>query len=148
MITGWGFFRIMAHLEPRFSFQSHHYFLDVSPLYDVVATYIFVVWLKNIHGYTMNSWYLWHQLSFIHYTPKFKTFEKMWEINVNTAVEIIKCSAVVFTCQHCEVRRAGNGEEGWGNIGCLHPILGHLIQVGGFNILVIVPAEAVKRDEQ
>lgn len=64
------------------------------------------------------------------------------------AVENMKCSAVVFTCQHCEVRRAGNGEEGWGNIGCLHPILGHLIQVGGFNVLVIVPAEAVKRDEQ
>ncbi|KAK5906459.1 hypothetical protein CgunFtcFv8_002324 [Champsocephalus gunnari] len=31
---------------------------------------------------------------------------------------------------------------------CLRPILGHLIQVRGFNIPVTVPAEAVKGDEQ
>lgn len=55
---------------------------------------------------------------------------------------------VVFTCKHCEVRGASDGDEGRCDVGCLHSILSHPIQVRGLNISVVVPPEAIEGDEQ
>ncbi len=43
---------------------------------------------------------------------------------------------------------AGDSEEWWCDVFCLHPILGHLIQVRSVHVSVIVPSETVEGDEQ
>lgn len=46
------------------------------------------------------------------------------------------------------MRRTGDGEVRRCNVSCFDPILGHLVQVWGVHIPIVIPPETVERNEQ
>lgn len=103
----------------------------------------------NLEGDTTANFILIPKMLCIHYPLIYLIVNIFWKSELNIlSTRLIVWDDFQNTCKQGEVCWAGDGEEGWGDVFCPHPIPGHLIQARGVHVLVIVPAETIEGDEQ